>query len=214
MSHSAPPPPPEDPNASAAPPAETPPPPPTPDSPPPPASTGPTYEAPPQAAPAPLGASSMSADDLKRAMQEANTLDIGIIIIGVVTFLLSFFSSYYSASVSLADISVSDNWSAWHGFFGWFAALLVLAAAGLVAAHMMGIKLLEPSMMRLVVLGGFAVALLCTILALFVIPGADCQGFQACEDALDKGHGWSYWISGLFIIAGTVLAFLRKDATD
>ena len=178
-SGSSPPPPPEEP-AAAPPPA--------------PPEPGPSYEAPPPPAGSPAPAGGMSSDDLKRAMQEANNFDIGIVVIGVVTFLLSFFP-YYTFS--------GFNWSAWHGFFGWFAAFIVLAAAGLLAAHMMGIKLLEPSLLRLTVLGGFAAALLCVILALFVDPSG-----------IDWGRGFGYWVSLILVIAGTVLAFMRKDAVD
>ena len=103
-SGSSPPPPPEEPAAQ---------PPPTP-----PADPGPTYGAPPPtpAAGTPAAAG-MSADDMKRAMQEADRFDIGIVIIGVVAFLVSFFP-YYTYDF----LGVSANWSAWHGFFGWFAA--------------------------------------------------------------------------------------------
>jgi len=140
----------------------------------------------------------MSADDLKLAMQDANRFDIGIVVIGVVAFLLSFFPYY-----TLDFAGVSANWSAWHGFFGWFAAFVVLGAAGLLASHMMGIRVLEASLLRLSVLGGFAAALLCIILALFVDPSG-----------VDFGRGFGYWASLILVIAGTALAFMRKDATD
>jgi hypothetical protein len=140
----------------------------------------------------------LSADDMKRAMQDADSFDIGIVVIGVVTFLVSFFPYY-----TLDFAGVSANWSAWHGFFGWFAAFVVLGAAGLLASHMMGIRILEPSLLRLSVLGGFAVALLCTILALFVDPSG-----------VDFGRGFAYWASLILVIAGTVLAYLRKDAVN
>jgi hypothetical protein len=157
----------------------------------------------------------MSADDLKRAVQEAHKFDIGIVVIGIVTFLISFFP-YYTYSVHFAGVGAgSTSWSAWHGFFGWFAAVIALAVAGLLAAHMMGIRVLDARMTRLACLVGFAVALLCIILALFVDPsGVDCGGVAACEDALDKGHGFAYWLSLILVAGGTALAFLRKDATD
>jgi hypothetical protein len=156
----------------------------------------------------------MSADDMKRAVQEANKLDIGIVVIGVVTFLLSFFP-YYTADLKgqFAGLGGGSE-SAWHGFFGWFAAFVALAVAGLIGAKMLGVQVLDASMTRLAALIGFAVALLCIILALFVIPGGDCQGVQACEDAIDFGHGFAYWLSALFVIGGLVLSYMRKDATD
>jgi hypothetical protein len=132
-------------------------------------------------------------------MQEADKFDIGIVIIGVLGFLLSFFP-YYTYDFG----GLSANQSAWHGFFGWFAAFLLLGAAGLLATEMMGLRVLEPSLMRLSVLGGFAAALLCIILAFFVVPDSG---------PWDEGHGFAYWASAIIVIGGLVLSFLRKDAT-
>jgi hypothetical protein len=157
----------------------------------------------------------MTADQFKSTVQGANPYDLGVIGAGILAFFLSFFP-YYTYSVSVAGFGgYSTSWSAWHGFFGWFGALVALAAAVLLALRLFGIHVLDASTTRLAVLGGFAVALLCIILALFIDPsGADCAGVQACEDALDKGHGFGYWASAIIVIGGLVLSFLRKDATD
>jgi len=153
----------------------------------------------------------MNADQMKAAVQSAHPYDLGIIAAGVLAFLFSLFS-YYSVSA----VGVSRTYSAWHGFFGWFAALVALAVAVLLALHLMGIRPLDAAMTRLVALAGFGLATLCTLLALFVVPSGpyDCQGVSACEDAVNRGHGFSYWISLLLILAGLALSFLRKDATD
>jgi hypothetical protein len=196
MSYSEPPPPADEPKPTGS----TPPPPPQEPAAPPPPEPAPAQ--PPAAAPSASSPSTagMSADDLKRAVQEADKFDIGIIVLGIVAFLLSFFP-YYTYDFG----GVSGDQNAWSGFFGWFAALLALAAAGLVAAQMLGVRLLEPSLMRLSVLGGFAVALLCIVLALFVVPDSG---------PWDEGHGFGYWASAIIVIGGVVLSFLRKDATD
>lgn len=150
----------------------------------------------------------MSADNVKSAVRSAHPFDLAIIAAGVLAFIFSLFP-YYKASYSaaiLGDTSVST--SAWHGFFGWFAALVALAVAVLLALHLMGIRPLDASLTRLVALGGFALALLCTVLALFIIPG------KAEVDGIDFGHGFGYWLSLIVILAGLALSFLRKDARD
>jgi hypothetical protein len=154
----------------------------------------------------------MSGDQVKAAFQGAHRYDLGIIGAGVLAFIFSLLPYYTASFDGGPGFSVSEDASAWHGFFGWFAALCALAAAVLVALSLLRIPLQFP--LRLVVLALFGVATICVVLALFVIPGGDCQGIQACEDAVDFGHGIGYWLSLIVIVAGTALAFLRKDATD
>jgi hypothetical protein len=157
----------------------------------------------------------MSADELRSTVQNANPYDLGIIGAGVLAFLLSFFPYYtvsYSGGLGIGGLSGSG--SAWHGFFGWFAVLVALAAAVILALRLVGIHVLDAQMTRLAVLGGFALSLLCLIVAFFVTPGGGCQGVKACEDVVDFGRGFGFWATLIVIIAGLVLAFLRKDATD
>lgn len=151
----------------------------------------------------------MNTDQVKAAVRSANPLDLGIVGAGVLAFLFSLFS-YYTASVGLG----STSGSAWHGFFGWFAALVALAVAALLALHLMGIRPLDAALTRTVALGGFALATLCVLLALFIVPNViNCGGISIC-DAVNKGHGIGYWLSLIVILAGLALAFLRKDARD
>jgi hypothetical protein len=146
-----------------------------------------------------------NADQMKAAVTGANPYDLGIIGAGVLAFIFSLFS-YYKASASGGGFSVSTSESAWHGFFGWFAALVALVASALLAAAILGVKLLDAKMLRLVLLVAYGVAAVCVILALFVIPGkVDVPG-------VDYGHGIGYWVSLIVILAGLGLSFLRKDA--
>src|SRR3954466_8617359 len=129
-----------------------------------------------------------------------NSLDWGIIGAGVLAFIFSLFD-YYTIEVSFGGFSSSGSASAWHGFFGWFAALLALAGAALVAMELFAPQVKLPIPTRLAGLGCFAVATLCVILALFIVPGylgIDVPG------GVDKGHDFGYWISLILIIAGTV----------
>ncbi|MGX7680961.1 hypothetical protein ACSMXN_18905 [Jatrophihabitans sp. DSM 45814] len=168
-------------------------------------------------APAPAGQSSFGGFDSKNLKsfdpKTVSPLDWGIIGAGVLTLLFSFFGYYkYSVKISIlgSSQSNSDTFSAWHGFFGWFAALVAFAAAVLLAAELIA-KMTLPFPVRLVVLGGFGLALLCTILALFVVPGP--SGFSGAGVSFDKGHGFSYWLSLIILIAGTVLSYLRFQQT-
>jgi hypothetical protein len=157
----------------------------------------------------------MTADQFKSTVQGANPYDLGIIGAGVLAFLLSFFP-FYTVSVSggLGLGGLSGSGSAWHGFFGWFGVLVALAASVLLALRLLGIHVLDAAMTRLAVLGGYGVSLLCIILAFFVTPGGGCQGIKECEDVVDFGRGFGFWAIAIIVIAGLVLSFLRKDATE
>lgn len=183
-----------------------------------PAGTGPASSSPPPAQPTPgqptsRGSSGMSGDQMKTTMQNAHKYDLGIIGAGVLAFIFSLLP-YYTVSVDGGPgLNFSDSGSAWHGFFGWFATLLALAAAVVLVLHLLGVTLPVPT--RMTVLGLFAVALVCTILAFFVFPGdTGCGGIAECEDAINLGRGIGYWLSLLAIIGGLALSVMRKDARD
>lgn len=115
---------------------------------------------------------------------------------------------YYTISFTLFGSSGSASASAWHGFFGWFGALAALAGAVVLAVTIAGIAL--PSPVRMVVLGLFGLATVCTVLALFVVPGGSCDeagvfGVSVCDN-LNQGHGVGYWLALLAVVAGTVIA--------
>ena len=176
-----------------------------------PAGPPPGQAAPPQQTQSTSPFAGVDANHAKAAFQGAHKFDLGIIAAGVLAFIFSFLP-YYSWEIkgfpAFGDASVN----AWHGFFGWFGALVALGAAVVVALHIMGVKLqVSP---RLIALAAFGVATFCVLMALFIYPGGDCQGVQACEDAIDFGHGIGYWLSVLTVLGGLVLSFLRKDAND
>jgi hypothetical protein len=131
--------------------------------------------------------------------------DWGIIGAGVLTLLFSFFD-YYTVSASFDGYSVSDSASAWHGFFGWFGALVALAGSAALLAHLAG-RLPGNLPGRLVVLGAFAVATLSTLLALLIYPGDSYSGL-----GVHVGHGIGYWGSLVFVIVGLALSYRRFTA--
>ena len=132
-------------------------------------------------------------------------LDWAIIGAGVLTLLFSFFD-YYTVSASFGGYSVSESANAWHGFFGWAGALCALAAAGALFAHLSG-RLPENIPGRLAVLAGFAAATLCVLLALVIYPGGGYDGY-----GVHVGHGFGYWGSLVFVIAGLALSYRRFSA--
>ncbi|MEJ7743706.1 MAG: hypothetical protein WKF73_14920 [Nocardioidaceae bacterium] len=118
--------------------------------------------------------SSMRGDRTKATMKSANPLDFGIVGAGVLAFLLSLFTGYYTHTVSVeGDDSVlatipglddSTSMNAWHGFFGWFAALMALAAAALMILGLAGV-IAQKKIVRLGVAAAFGVAALSALLA-------------------------------------------------
>ena len=132
-------------------------------------------------------------------------LDWAIVGAGVLTLLFSFFD-YYTVTVSFDGFSDSASASAWHGFFGWFGALVALAASAALLAHLAG-RLPGNLPGRLVVLGGFALGTLCTLLALLIFPGGGYSG-----GGVHTGHGIGYWGSLLFVIVGLALSYRRFTA--
>ncbi|HEX4789986.1 MAG TPA: hypothetical protein VH372_16085 [Actinospica sp.] len=123
---------------------------------------------------------------------------------GVLALLFSFFD-YYTYSVSIAGYSASSSASAWHGFFGWVGALSALAGAAALFAEQIGrLPVNVPG--RLATLGGFALATVCTLLALVIFPGAG-SGY-----GVHAGHGFGYWASLLVILVGLGVSYRRFTA--
>jgi hypothetical protein len=127
--------------------------------------------------------------------------DWGILAAGFLAFVFSFVS-YYTASYH--GYSGSEN--AWHGFFGWFAMLLAVAASVVLAINVFAPQVKLPVPVRLTVLGGYAVAALCVILAGLIDADKIPSG-------ISSGRGAGYYLSLIVILAGAVLSFLRLRAT-
>jgi hypothetical protein len=134
-------------------------------------------------------------------------MDWAILGLAFLTFIFSFFN-YYTATESFGGISVTGSENAWNGFFGWFAVLVALISAGLIAVELFVPDLKLPVPIRLASLIGWAVATLSVLLALFVFPEDVPSG-----NGFSTGRGFGYWVSLVFIIAGLVLSVLRLKAT-
>ena len=162
-------------------------------------------------APPPQGGQSSAGFDPKTV----HVLDWAIIAMGVLTFFFSFFSYYtYTVKISGGGINIGSgtaSWNAWHGFFGWFAMLCAVIGSAAVAVTLLAPQVKLPVPNRLAGLGAYALATLCVLLALFIVPG-DTGGASAFGVHVDKGHGIGYWASLLFILAGLVLSLMRMQA--
>jgi len=157
-----------------------------------------------------------------------NPLDWGILAAGLVAFIFSLFSYYdyepagrlkqaCDARGGLAVASgVCDGIgnSAWHGFFGWFGVLLALAGAIALAVALFAPTVRLPFPIRLLTFGAFALAALFTLLAL-IVPDGTYNGITIPSDdpSIDAGHGFSYWIVLIAVLAGVVLSYLRYTQT-
>jgi uncharacterized membrane protein len=166
------------------------------------------WSAPPPGQPAPA----------RRGLDPASVkpMDWGIMAAGILALIFSTFD-YYTATAKAAGSSASDSISAWHGFFGWFATLLALAGAIVLAVHLFAPSVQMRIPARVTVLGTFLLSLLCVVIAGFVTPGAKSSG-QLSADlgvkvTIDYGRGAGYWLSLIVILAGAVLAYLRLRGT-
>jgi hypothetical protein len=143
-------------------------------------------------------------------------MDWGIMAAGILALIFSRFD-YYTATAKAAGHSAGHSISAWHGFFGWFATVLALAGAIVLALHIFAPEVQLGSPVRPIVLGAFLLSVLCLIIAGFVTPGARSSGeFSAAfgvQVSIDYGRGVGYFLSLIVILTGAVLSFLRLRET-
>lgn len=158
--------------------------------------------------------------------KSVNPLDWGAIGAGVLAIIFSFIS-FYTPSYDLSgncpagtDAAASaaadqaGSATAWHGFFGWFGALVALIGAALMAVAIFAPQVRMPFPARLAALAAFAIATLSEIIALFVTPGTDVhESFGGCTLDAGVGHGFGYWVTLIMCIAGLVLTLMRFQQT-
>jgi hypothetical protein len=147
-------------------------------------------------------------DQAKATLQGAHKFDLGIIGAGVIAFIASLLP-FYTVSVSAGGLGgASGSVSAWHGFFGWFGILVALAVAVVVALSVFNLVKL-PMPIHQIAAGGFVLALLCLLLALFVDPSGGCGGAGAFGIHCSIGRGFGYWLALLAVLAGAALSVMR-----
>jgi uncharacterized membrane protein HdeD (DUF308 family) len=144
-----------------------------------------------------------------------NPMDWVILAMGPLALIFSFFS-FYTGKVTVSfqgfSQSASGHENAWHGFFGWFGALVALLASLCLAIDLFSPRTKLPMPARLLALGGFALALICYLLAWFITPGVSNvpsgSGYK-----VDYGRGIGFYAGLLFVLIGLVLSFLRFQAS-
>jgi uncharacterized membrane protein len=148
-----------------------------------------------------------------------NPLDWATLGVGFLVLIFSFFS-FYSASVSGPGVDTSVGFSAWHdivggGFFGWIAMVFAVAATVVLALLLFMPQMKFPFPSRLIVLAGYALAALCEILAIFLHPtfADSSETILGQHYSSSFGHGFSFWLSLILILGGTVLALMRFQQT-
>ncbi|MGH8961538.1 MAG: hypothetical protein ACRDWT_10060 [Jatrophihabitantaceae bacterium] len=174
------------------------------------------YPPPPSGPPAGYGAPRAGVDP-----KSVNPLDWGVLALGFLAFIFSFFTYYtFDAKAdagcdsSSGDVCSIGN-SAWHGFFGWFGVLLVLVGAIAVATAVFAPRAALPVPARLLAVAGLGLGAICTLLALAVVPDGEYQGQRIPSDnsEVDAGHGWAYWLVLICALGALVLAILRLQQT-
>jgi hypothetical protein len=97
-----------------------------------------------------------------------------VVAAGVLAYVCSFLPWYtLTASVPILGITQSTNVNAWNAGFGaWFSVLLLVAAAGVVLASMVGGRLRRPASQSLITLALSALAFITIVLRWATFPDA------------------------------------------
>jgi len=140
-------------------------------------------------------------------LKQINRNDQGILGAGILFLLLSFFAPFYGASYHAGGFGGSASVTAWHSY-GFLAVLLIIIAAGIVAARVFGNLSLPalPVGPNVLVAG---VALLGTLLLLlrgFTYSTASGPGYSV-------GLKWGAYVLYVLAIAIVVFAFLNFKAS-
>jgi len=126
-----------------------------------------------------------------------------IIVAGFVALIASFLP-WYRVSVSVDERLISDNLSAWHGFFGWFGSLLLVAAvATTVMRVFFGFKNPLLPLATLVTAGAGCG---CVFLALFVQPFSGLSLYIQLF-GIQIRHGFGNWLSLASALAIALTAY-------
>ena len=131
--------------------------------------------------------------------------------ISLVVFIFSFFEFYTYDPKGGGCCGVAN--SAWHGFLGWAAVLLILIAGIGVAAAVFAPRPMSRIPVRLISVILAVFALLFLFIAIFVIPDGEYEGLTISSDATDSGHGFSFWIVLALTVVFLALCVVRYHRT-
>jgi hypothetical protein len=145
--------------------------------------------------------------------KSVNQLDWAILGLGVLTLIFSFFDWYGYSPKGCGGDPVCNGYNydvnAWHGFFGWFAVLLVLIGTIAVAIDIFAPQVKLPAPARLIGLAAWALGTLSALLAILVVPGLSVGGVDVPDSAYNSSRDWALFVGVILIIAGLVVSFMR-----
>ncbi|WP_229053661.1 hypothetical protein [Aeromicrobium sp. Leaf350] len=133
-------------------------------------------------------------------LSKINPLNLGALVAGGLTFILSFIPSFVTISADLGGADFSDGVNAWDSGLGVLGVLLILIATAAIAVKVFAPQVLPPAIpINLVAAAAAGLGTLLLILRAFTYDG----GF-----GVDVGPGWSAFAVFITSIALTVLAAL------
>lgn len=135
-----------------------------------------------------------------------NPLDVGLIVVGVLTLIWSFLPYYSGATVKYQgqSMDVAGHANAWHGFFGWAGCLLALIGGLVVLLTVFNVRLRFPNAIVSAVC--FGLGFLFILLSLFIAPK---NGDIPDSADVSFGHGVGQWLALIFAVVGVGLAVYR-----
>jgi hypothetical protein len=133
-----------------------------------------------------------------------------VLVPGLLALLSSFFHYYYTVHVSADVEPFVEATNAWHGFFGWAAAVFALVGSVLMVPEVFlsGSRLPRA---RLGAFGCYFIALTFIVIAGVVWPGvtfAD-ERYWVHSVPFTVGRDVGYWFSVIAIVVGALVALVR-----
>jgi len=148
-----------------------------------------------------------------------NPLDWAVLGIGFLVLIFSFFG-YYSFKSSGGGFSASQSYSAWHdifggGFFGWIGMVIAVLGTVALAITLFAPQTHLPMPGRTLAFLGFGIGFICEILAIFLHPkfASSSGSILGQHYSASFGHGFSFWVSLILILGGTVVSLMRVQQT-
>jgi hypothetical protein len=143
-------------------------------------------------------------------LKQINRNDQIIMGAGALTLILSFFPGWYTVSVSSGLFKVSKSYNAWQGI-GILGILLLIAAAGIVAARVLGGVQLPtmPLGWNVIVAGAAALGTVLMILEWLIMDPTN--GFSG--HGVSQGLGWAGYVLLLIALAETFFAYKNMQAS-
>ena len=133
--------------------------------------------------------------------RQVATNDLGVMAAGAAVLVCSLLP-YYGVSYNLGGAGFSASFNAWHGY-AFLGLLLLLGAAGVVAARVFGGVTLPPTPVgwHVIVAGAAGLGMVLVVLRALTYPHATVPGGSF-------GVRWGGWLLFLAAIAETVFAVL------